>query len=145
MNQVRGAIGIGLVGFVAACTTVPVAPTCMNRNAEVEQAIGYCQALRSGNELYVSGVTGSGPMEFAVPKVYQALADILKQNGLSFRDVVKENVFTTDLDAFIANNDKRRPFLGERAPAATWVQVERLFRPTYVLEVELVARYPSAR
>lgn len=141
----RGAVILGLVGSVAGCTTVPIAPSCVHRNSEVEQAIGYCQALRSGDDLFISGVTAAAPMEAAVPKVYQTLADILKANGLSFRDVVKENVYATDLDAFIANNDKRKPFFEDQAPSATWVQVQRLFRPAYVLEVELVARYPKGR
>ena len=64
-------------------------------------------------------------------------------NGLSFDDVVKETVFATDLDAFIANKALRKPFYGPRLPAATWVQVQRLYDPSYVLEVELVAEAPD--
>jgi enamine deaminase RidA (YjgF/YER057c/UK114 family) len=141
----RTVLVLSLAGTLAGCAAVPGKSGCVHRNAEIEQAIGYCEALRSGNELYISGVTGSGPMEAAVPRVYQALAEILKANGLTFRDVIKENVYTTDLDAFIANNGQRKPFLAEHAPAATWVEVQRLFRPNYVLEVELVARYPARR
>lgn len=132
-----------LAAAVAGCAAVAPSPSCVHRNAEIETSIGYCQALRAGNELYISGVVGAEPMDAAVPKVYQTLAEILKANGLSFRDVVKENVYATDLDAFIRNNERRKPYYGDSMPAATWVQVQRLFRPTLVLEVELVARYPK--
>jgi len=130
---------------LGGCVSAPPPVSCTHRNADVEQAIGYCEAVRAGNELYISGITAAGPMESAVPKVYEALGEVLKSNGLSFHDVVKEGVYATDLDAFIANKDRRKEFYGGTTPAATWVQVQRLYRPAYVLEVELVARYPAAR
>jgi hypothetical protein len=40
---------------------------------------------------------------------------------LSFADVVKENVFARDLDAFIQSKEIRREFYGGSFPAATWV------------------------
>lgn len=58
--------------------------------------------------------------------------------------MVKENVYTTDLDAFIQNKEVRKEFYANTPlPAATWVQVQRLYTPTTVLEVELVAEYPK--
>jgi enamine deaminase RidA (YjgF/YER057c/UK114 family) len=72
------------------------------------------------------------------------LAQALEANGLSFSDVVKENVFATDLDAFIANKSLRKEFYANTPlPAATWVQVQRLYTPALVLEVELVAEFPK--
>jgi enamine deaminase RidA (YjgF/YER057c/UK114 family) len=53
------------------------------------------------------------------------------------------NVFTTDLDAFKASKDIRKAFYSSSLPAATWVQVQRLFLPSFVLEVELIAEYPK--
>jgi len=147
MRHLRACLLLSLIAITAACTSVPpaAAPTCTHRNAEVEVSIGYCQAVRAGNELYISGVAGVGPMEAAVAKVYQSLGDILKANGLTFQDVVKENVYATDLDAFIANSGERKAYYGGWLPSATWVQVQRLFRPSLVVEVELVARYPSQK
>ncbi len=132
-----------LLVAASGCTTLPEVRSCVHRNAEIEQSIGYCQAVRAGNDLHVSGVTGAGPMEAAVPKVYEALRDILRASGLSYADVIQETVYTTDLDAFIALKDRRKEFYGGALPAATWVQVQRLYRPNYVLEVELVARFPA--
>ncbi len=116
---------------------------CRHRNAKIEQAIGYCQAVRVGNTLHVSGVTAEGPMDQAIDRVYRQLQSILADNGLSLRDVVKENLYATDLDALIQHSGLRKPFYDGTLPAATWVQVERLFMPSYVLEVEVVAQYPE--
>jgi len=60
---------------------------------------------------------------------------------LDFSDVVKENVYATDLDAFIRNKDLRKAYFGRSFPAATWVQVQRLYVPSLVVEVELTARF----
>ena len=132
------------VALATGCaTTVPqVAPSCKFQNEAVERSIGFCQAVRVGDLLYVSGVTGAAPMESAVPRVYEQLRRILEANGLTFADVVKETVYATDLDAFIKVSDIRKPFYGSRLPAATWVQVQRLYLPAFVVEVELIAHYP---
>jgi enamine deaminase RidA (YjgF/YER057c/UK114 family) len=55
--------------------------------------------------------------------------------------VVKETVFATDLDAFVKNKEIRKEFYGPALPAATWVQVQRLYSPSLVLEVEVTAEY----
>jgi enamine deaminase RidA (YjgF/YER057c/UK114 family) len=86
---------------------------------------------------------GQGEMPAAVQSVYERLKQTLEANGLTFRDVVKENVYTTDLDAFERSKDIRKAFYGGSLPAATWVQVQRLFLPSLVVEVELVAEYPD--
>jgi enamine deaminase RidA (YjgF/YER057c/UK114 family) len=115
---------------------------CTHRSDEGEAEIGYCHALRVGDTLYISGVVGKGAMPQAVASVYARLADTLRQHGLGFQHVVKENVYTLDLDAFKAANGERKKFYAGAQPAATWVQVSRLFQPEYVLEVELVATVP---
>ena len=130
----------------AACAAPPPAlltPTCMHRDPAGEKSIGYCQAVRIGNDLYISGVTSSGPMERALPQVYDKLKSILEANGLTFANVVKENVYATDLDAFIKASSERKPYYGANLPAATWVQVQRLFAAALVLEVELIAHFPK--
>ena len=143
-TPVIAAIVLALSG--CATTGRPDAPaqaSCWHQDAD-EREIGYCQAVRYGDTLYVSGTAGRGPMDAAVQSVYRRLDATLKANGLSFADVVKENVYTTDLDAFIAHKDLRRPWYGSNLPAATWVQVQRLYVPSLVLEVEVTARIPES-
>lgn len=82
-------------------------------------------------------------MDSAVRSAYARLKQTLEANGLSFANVVKESVFTTDLDAFIQNKEIRKEFYGQALPAATWVQVQRLYLRLFVVEVELTAEYPK--
>jgi 2-iminobutanoate/2-iminopropanoate deaminase len=129
--------------LLSACASAGSPPqrTCFHRDEAIEKDIGYCQALRSGNTLHISGVAGEGSMDSAVRSVYERLGKILQANGLSFANVVKENVYATDLDAFIRNREIRKEFYGPALPAATWVQVQRLYIPSFVVEIELTAEY----
>jgi 2-iminobutanoate/2-iminopropanoate deaminase len=130
--------------LLSACASVGSPPqrTCFHRDEAIEKDIGYCQALRSGHTLHISGVAGQGSMDSAVRSVYERLGKILQANGLSFANVAKENVYATDLDAFIRNREIRKEFYGPALPAATWVQVQRLYIPSFVVEIELTAEYP---
>ena len=136
----------GLACILATAALAACAPgkqhaekSCFHRH-DFETDIGYCQAVRSGNTLHVSGSVGVGPMPDAIRMAYGELKATLEANGLTFRDVIKENVYTTDIDAFIKAKEIRKTYYGADFPAATWVQVQRLYEPTDVVEVELTAR-----
>lgn len=126
-----------------ATTRNNVAKSCYHLNAAVETDIGYCQAVRVGNRLHISGSVGRGEMAAAMHGAYDELKKTLAENGLDFRHVVKENVYATDLDAFIRNKEIRKEYYGSDFPAATWVQVQRLYLPAFVVEVELTAEFPN--
>lgn len=131
---------------LSACVTAPQqssARSCFHNDQAFEEEVGYCEAVRTGRTLYISGHAGKGEMPAAIQGVYERLGRTLAANGLTFANVVKENVYATDLDAFIQNKALRRQFYANTPlPAATWVQVQRLYSPALVLEVELVAEYP---
>lgn len=140
----RSIAALNLLFLATGCaTTVPrdAPPSCHYQNEAIERSIGFCQAVRVGDVLYVSGVTGAAPMETAVPRVYEQLRRILEANGLTFADVMKETVYATDLEAFIRASGARKSFYETWLPAATWVQVQRLYLPSFVVEVELIAHY----
>ena len=150
MSPARHAPLFAALVLLAACAAAPAqAPraaqrTCFHADQAFETDVGYCQAVRHGRTLYVSGTAARGDMPAAIREVYGDLRKTLEANGLSFADVVKENVYATDLDAFIQNKALRKEFYVATAlPAATWVQVSRLYTPALVLEVELVALYPE--
>ncbi len=108
-----------------------------------ENDIGYAQAVRVGNTLYVSGSTGGGAMPEAIGAAFDTIKKTLAAHRLDFRHVVKETIYTTDLDALKAATDVRKAYYGTDFPAATWVQVSRLFQPTIVIEVEVIAVFPE--
>jgi len=122
-----------------------VQPGCYHVNEKMERQDGYCQAVRHGNMLYISGHTAGGEMPAAVKTVYTRLGRILAAHGLTFKDVVKENVYTTDMDALVKAANVRLPFYDNHYPAASWIGVQRLFLPEFVIEVELVAAFPEGK
>jgi len=144
MNKLNALIS-SLLLAAGAAHAADTQPGCYHANETAERAIGYCSAVRNGNLLYVSGHTGSGDMPGAVQMVYTKLGKTLAANGLTFADVVKENIYTTDMDALVKAKDLRLPFYNNHLPAATWVSVQRLFSPQLVIEVELIAAFPPGK
>ena len=58
--------------------------------------------------------------------------------------MVKETIYTTDMDALLKAADLRFEYYGEGAPPPTvsWVQVQRLLDPGFLVEIEVVAELP---
>ncbi len=140
------AVGSFAVGLLSGCAGTPRSSprTCFHDDEAFETEVGYCQAVRTGQTLYISGSASKGEMASAIQTVYRDLQKTLEANGLTFANVVKENVYATDLGAFIQNKAVRRQFYANTPlPAGTWVQVQRLYTPAIVLEVELIAEYPK--
>jgi|SRR5689334_15079871 len=131
-----------MAASIGGCATSSPAPTCYHLNESVETTIGFCQAVRSGNTLHISGTVGAGEMQEATRKAYDNLRKTLEANGLSFANVMKETVYTTDIEEFKKAGGIRKSYYGDHFPAATWVEVRRLFLPAFVVEIELTAEYP---
>ena len=131
------------LGLATAASAADSGKACYHRHAPSEMDIGFCEAVRIGNTLVISGSVGQGDMAAAIHMAYDSLKSTLAANGLDFRHVVKETVYTTDLDAFIKNQKVRKDYYGNDFPAATWVQVQRLYLPAHVVEVELTAVFPD--
>ncbi|MDN4165236.1 RidA family protein [Cytophagales bacterium LB-30] len=104
-----------------------------------EDNAGYTQAVKVGNTLYLSGHVAGGTFEEQVKGVYTSLEKTLAQYGATFAHVVKENLYTTDIEEMKKHNEIRKAFYGKDYPAATWVQISRLYMAEAMLEVEVIA------
>jgi enamine deaminase RidA (YjgF/YER057c/UK114 family) len=109
--------------------------------ADFEQQIGFTQVLEHGGHLYISGIAEAGPdMEQAVNQAYSRLSEILHQHGSSMGNVVKELIYTTNIEAMKAQIETRKKYYPENQyPASSWVEVKSLFLPELILEVEVEA------
>jgi 2-iminobutanoate/2-iminopropanoate deaminase len=105
---------------------------------------GYVQVIKVDNMLYISGAVSTDVTPEGITQVYRALERSLKSFGAGFQNVVKENLYTTDIEAMKKHNSARKAFYKGDFPAATWVQVVRLYMPEAKLEVELVAHLPKS-
>ena len=108
-----------------------------------DTSAGYVQVVKVDNVLYISGAVARDVTPEGITRVYQALERSLKSFGATFQNVVKENLYTTDMEAMKKYNDSRKAFYNGDFPAATWMQVARLFMHDARLEVELIAHLPK--
>lgn len=108
-----------------------------------DTSAGYTQALRAGNTVYISGTVALNINEDGITSVYNSLEKSLAAFGLTFKNVVKENLYTTDIEAMKTFNYVRKRFYKGDFPAATWVQITRLYMPEAKLEIELIAQQPQ--
>lgn len=108
-----------------------------------DTAAGYVQVVKVDNVLYISGAVALELTPEGITNVYKALERSLKSFGASFQHVVKENLYTTDIEVMKKFNFARKAFYKNDFPAATWVQVSRLYMAEAKLEVELIAHLPK--
>jgi len=108
-----------------------------------DTSAGYVQVVKVDNVLYISGAVAREVTPEGITRVYQALERSLKSFGATFQNVVKENLYTTDIEAMKKYNDARKAFYKGDFPAATWNQITRLFMADAKLEVELIAHLPK--
>lgn len=100
---------------------------------------GYTQALRVDNVIYISGTVATDITEKDVRRVYRVIEKSLEPFGATLQNVVKETVYTTDIEAMKSFNNIRKAIYKGDYPAATWVQISRLFMPEAKLEIEVIA------
>jgi enamine deaminase RidA (YjgF/YER057c/UK114 family) len=108
-----------------------------------DTSAGYVQVVKIENVLYISGAVARDVTPEGITRVYQSLERSLKSFGATFQNVVKENLYTTDMEAMKRYNDARKVFYKGDFPAATWMGVSRLFMADAKLEVELIAHLPK--
>ena len=94
---------------------------------------GQVSADKDGN------VVGAGDMKAQAEQVFKNLEAALTAAGAKFSDVVKMNTYATDLANVQAIRDVRARYFGDVVPASTLVQVVRLARPEFLLEIEVIA------
>ena len=111
-------------------------------------AIGpYSQAVRVGDMLFVSGQlpmdleTGQiidGDIGAQTRLVFNHIESILEAAGYSLQDVVKSDVFLSDLEDFAAMNAVYASFFPDYAPARATVEVARVPKDALV-EIAVIA------
>lgn len=105
-----------------------------------EDLVGYSQAVKYGNTLYISGTVALGNMETQLRKVYEQLDKTLKAYNTDFGAVLKETIYTTDMEALVLHKDVRKEFYQpDDFPTSTWLEVNQLYLPEYLVEIELIA------
>lgn len=114
-----------------------------------EPIIGYSRAVRVGNQVFVSGTTGSDATGKVAGDTYaqtrQALQNIvaaLGQAGAAVEDVVRTRIYLTNIDNWEAAGKAHGEIFGEIRPATAMVEVKRLIAGEMLVEIEADAVIP---
>jgi 2-iminobutanoate/2-iminopropanoate deaminase len=111
----------------------------------------YCDAVRFGDLLFISGmvgvdergrVVGEGDAARQTRQIFENMKKVLDAAGAGFSDVLKVTVFLTDIDDRARINPVRQEFFGTARPASTLVEVSKLVRPDLLVEIEAVVGLP---
>jgi len=99
-------------------------------------AIGtYSQAVKVGDTVYLSGQIPldpssmelvGGDIENQIKRVFENLQSVCEASGGSLQDIVKLNIFLTDLDNFAAVNQVMATYFQKPYPARAAIGVAQL-------------------
>lgn len=119
---------------------------------EREKMLGFAFAVKAHGMLFVAGTCGQdaegapvapGDLETQMRTAYGDIEKALAAHGADFAHVVREVIYATDIEALKEALPARKEIYGAAAPpAATWVEVSRLMRPDYMIEIEVTAVLP---
>ena len=107
----------------------------------------YCDAVRFGNLLFISGVPPTDAAGRVVSddvveqtrQVFRNMKLILDAAGASFGDILKVTVYMLDVNDRAKINPVRKEFFGAARPASTLIGVKELAIPGMKVEIEAVA------
>lgn len=111
------------------------------------------QGIRFGDLLFISGQAGAGEDGRIVAGGFrcqgeQAFANLqraLEAGGSSLEDVIKVTIFVTDMGHFDDVVALRRQFFSAPYPADTIAQVQALYDPAVMIEIEAIAAIRQVR
>jgi enamine deaminase RidA (YjgF/YER057c/UK114 family) len=115
------------------------------------KSVGYSQvaAVTGGKIVFIAGqvaldksgnVAGKDDFRAQVQQVFENLKAAVEAAGGNFGDVIKLNSYFLDLSHLPEFREVRDKYVNvKNPPASTAVQVPRLFRPEFLVEIEAIA------
>ena len=115
---------------------------------------GYTHVVTVTNArmIYIAGqvaldpagnLVGHGDFRAQARQVFENIKAALEAVGAGFDDVIKLNIYLMDMAHLVALREIRDAYVNtQRPPASTAVQVSRLAREEFLLEIEAVAASP---
>lgn len=109
------------------------APAVVHRRSGLLFVSGVCGWDQDGKILYADDVAKQARLTF------ENLADILKEAGAAFSDIVWETEYVVDMRQYRDIARVRSEFFPDNYPAATLVGVHSLFKPGQLFEIQVIA------
>src|SRR5262249_36740754 len=117
----------------------------------IPKSIGYSQVatVTGGTVVFIAGqvaldrsgnVVGKEDFRAQMQQVFENLKAAIKAAGGTFHDVIKLNTYFQDLSHLSEFRKVRDKYINiKNPPTSTAVQMSKLFRPEFLVEVEAVA------
>ena len=109
----------------------------------------FSPAVRNGNMLFISGITGVDPntgrlvnsndIVAQARQIYRNIGDILEAAGATFDNVVQTIDYITTRENYKKTSEIRREFFGDSFPASAGFVVKELLRKDALIEVTAIA------
>ncbi len=108
----------------------------------------FTHVVRAGRLVFVSGcvatdgqgrVVGGSDVVAQARQVHENIKRCLAAAGATFADVCKVTVFLRNIADREKVNTVRREYFGAHRPASTLVEISRLVRDDYLIEIEATA------
>lgn len=108
-------------------------------------------AEATGRMLFISGmtarnaeggVTGAGDVAAQTRQVCENVQAAVEEAGGTMDDIVRVDVYVTDMRHFDAIHEVRREFFTGTPPASTMVEISKFSRPGYEIEMNAIAVLP---
>jgi 2-iminobutanoate/2-iminopropanoate deaminase len=125
------------------------------RSAKLAEPNGhFAQAVvveSPGRMLFISGmtarnneggITGLGDISAQTRQVCENVQAAVEEAGGTMDDIVRVDVYVTDMRHFDAIHAVRREFFTGTPPASTMVEISKFSRPGYEIEMNAIAVLP---
>jgi reactive intermediate/imine deaminase len=125
------------------------------KSDKLPPSVGYSQAVtvRNGRLVYIAGqvatdpsgkLVGPGDFRAQAEQIFENLNAALAASGASFDNVVKLNSYFVDIKQAPVFREVRDKYINvTHPPVSTAVEVRRLVREEWLLEVEAIAVVPE--
>jgi enamine deaminase RidA (YjgF/YER057c/UK114 family) len=119
----------------------------LDKNEWVDK-VGYCRAKRVGNNIYISGTVandnngnpiGIDDARLQTRAILEKFKEIMEYFESSLDSIVRTRIFTTDISRWEEIGAIHGEFFREIKPTTTMVEVSRLIRDEYLVEIEAEA------
>ena len=119
------------------------------RQRQMQEQIGWADAVVSNGIVYVSGVPaylapGQTDTEKAYTRAFEAIGQTLKRAGVTWDDVVSLTTYHTDVNAQLEMFAKvKARYMKSPPPAWSAIGTNGLLQPGGLVEIALIAHVPA--
>ena len=115
---------------------------------KLSKPVGYSQAVRVGNFLFISGqisedskgrIVGEGDFKKQTRQVFENLRAVVNAEGGSLEDIVKITVHLTDMNNLAKFREIRSEYFKRDYPASTLIEIKNLISKKLLIEIDAIA------